>query len=249
MSGLDQNEDVNNIDNLNEPNTENESNGSNDDNDSNNDEPSENELDDSNNENELDSNDSNNDNESNNEEPLENELNDTPAPQPWENAPSDCLFYEKIYDDGHLGSFTQSAELAYKMGWDIEHNYILIADTEQSDINGWTYRKEVCPRKTQEQLNQETVNKRIVEIQNAVQKILDDKAKEKLYDNGFAIASYATSTKESFRTEAQRFVAWRDDVWSKCYEILADFQSGEIDMPSVEYVIERLPVLNWDSGN
>ena len=57
-------------------------------------------------------------------------------PNPWDNAPTDVYFYEKIYEDGHLGSFTQSAELAYKSGWDIENNYIPISDTQQSDING-----------------------------------------------------------------------------------------------------------------
>ena len=73
-----------------------------------------------------------------------------PVPNPWDNAPSDVYFYEKIYDDGHLGAFTDSAELAYKLGRDIEHNYIPISDTQQSDINGWTYRKELCPMKTEE---------------------------------------------------------------------------------------------------
>ena len=71
-------------------------------------------------------------------------------PNPWDNAPENVYFYEKIYPDGHLGSFTQSAELAYKSGWDIENNYISIEDTQQSDINGWTYRKELCPMKTEE---------------------------------------------------------------------------------------------------
>ena len=73
-------------------------------------------------------------------------------PNPWDNAPTDVYFYEKIYEDGHLGSFTQSAELAYKSGWDIENNFIAISDTQQSDINGWTYRKDVCPMKTEEDL-------------------------------------------------------------------------------------------------
>ena len=73
-------------------------------------------------------------------------------PNPWDNAPENVYFYEKIYEDGHLGSFTQSAELAYKSGWDIENNFIAIEDTQQSDINGWTYRKEPCPMKTKEDL-------------------------------------------------------------------------------------------------
>ena len=83
-----------------------------------------------------------------NNEPVIEELE--PVPNPWDDAPTDVYFYEKIYDDGHLGSFTQSAELAYKLGRDIEHNYIPISDTQQSDINGWTYRKELCPMKTEE---------------------------------------------------------------------------------------------------
>ena len=85
-----------------------------------------------------------------NNEPVIEEL--APIPNPWDNAPTDVYFYEKIYEDGHLGSFTQSAELAYKSGWDIENNYISIEATQQSDINGWTYRKDVCPMKTEEDL-------------------------------------------------------------------------------------------------
>ena len=73
-------------------------------------------------------------------------------PNPWDNAPENVYFYEKMYPDGHLGSFTQSAELAYKSGWDIENNYIPISDTQQSDINGWTYRKSECPMKTEQDL-------------------------------------------------------------------------------------------------
>ena len=71
-------------------------------------------------------------------------------PNPWDDAPENVYFYEKIYEDGHLGSFTQSAELAYKSGWDIEHNFIAISDVQQSDINGDLYRKELCPMKTEE---------------------------------------------------------------------------------------------------
>ena len=75
-----------------------------------------------------------------------------PIPNPWDNAPENVYFYEKMYPDGHLGAFTQSAELAYKSGWDIEHNCIWIGDTQVSDINGWTYRKDLCPMKTEQDL-------------------------------------------------------------------------------------------------
>ena len=88
-------------------------------------------------------------------------------PNPWDNAPTDVYFYEKIYDDGHLGSFTQSAELAYKLGWDIE-NYIAIEDTQQSDINGWTYRKELCPMKTEQDLLKDQYRLEIQQLKKAL---------------------------------------------------------------------------------
>lgn len=103
-----------------------------------------------------------------NNEPEIEELE--PVPNPWDNAPSDVYFYEKMYEDGHLGSFTQSAELAYKSGWDIENNYIAISDTQQSDINGWTYRKELCPMKTEQDLLKDQYR---LEIQQ-LKKLLSD---------------------------------------------------------------------------
>lgn len=93
---------------------------------------------------------------------------------------------------------------------------------------------------------EEIVKSRITEIQSAVQNLLDSKAQEKNYDNGFAIASYANSTDTIFHEEANRFIAWRDTCWRECYNILAQFQNGEIEMPTVEYVLERLPTLDWE---
>lgn len=185
------------------------------------------------------------------EEPIEEEINqeivdNTPPSNPWDNAPSNVYFYEKIYEDGHLGSSTESAEQAYRMGWDIVNNYIPIEDTDISDINGWIYRKELCPHKTQEQIQQELVNQRIKEIQAAVQHLLDSKAREKLYDDAFAICSYANSTDETFHSEANQFIAWRDHCWRKCYEILALFQNGDIPMPTVGEVLRQLPTLDWE---
>lgn len=71
-------------------------------------------------------------------------------PEPWENAPEGLVYYEKMYPDGHLGSFTKSPELAYKFGW--FDNSIPEEDLKVSDINGWTYRKSECPMKTEQDL-------------------------------------------------------------------------------------------------
>ena len=82
------------------------------------------------------------------EETLDNE----PVPNPWDNAPKNVYFYDKLHSNGRLGSFTESAQIAYISGWDIEHNFIPIADTQISDIDDWPWVKELCPMKTEEDL-------------------------------------------------------------------------------------------------
>lgn len=82
-------------------------------------------------------------------------------------------------------------------------------------------------------------------IQESVQNILDSKAQELNYDNGFAIASYSNSTVEKFRNEARQFIQYRDLCWAKCYELLGKYESGEIPRPSVVQVLEQLPTLEW----
>ena len=103
-----------------------------------------------------------------NNKPVIEELE--PVPNPWDDAPTDVYFYEKMYEDGHLGAFTKSAEFAYKLGWDIENNYIAISDTQKSDINGWTYRKELCPMKTEEDLLKDQYRSEITQLK----KLLSD---------------------------------------------------------------------------
>ena len=58
-------------------------------------------------------------------------------------------YYEKIYEDHHLGSFTESTKLAYDLGW--QNNTVAITDTEVSDLTGWTYLKGYAPKKTEKQ--------------------------------------------------------------------------------------------------
>ena len=125
-----------------------------------------------------------------------------PEPNPWEDAPADCYFYEKIYEDGHLGSFTESAEMAYKFGWDIEHNYIPIADTEQSDVNGWTYPKELCPHKSDRDKQIELWNREIFEL------------KEELSQTDYKAIKYAEGvlTDEDYQPTGIQRQAWRKRI-------------------------------------
>ena len=62
-------------------------------------------------------------------------------------------YYDKVYEDHHLGSFTESTKLAYQLGW--QNNTVAITDTEISELNGWTYLKGYAPKKSLETLKQE----------------------------------------------------------------------------------------------
>ena len=136
------------------------------------------------------------------EEPSEPEPQPQPQPNPWDDAPADCYFYEKIYEDGHLGSYTESAEMAFKMGWDIEHNYILIADTEKSDVNGFTYPKELCPHKSERDKQIELWNREIFEL------------KEELQRTDYKAIKYAEGvlTDEDYQPTGIQRQAWRKRI-------------------------------------
>ena len=118
-------------------------------------------------------------------------------PEPWENAPEGLVYYEKMYEDGHLGSFTKSAELAYKFGW--FDNSIPEEDLEVSDVNGWTYLKSKCPHKTQSDIERE----------NAIQEIAQ--LKKQLSDTDYKAIKYAEGQlieEEYSATRSQR-ASWR----------------------------------------
>ena len=66
-------------------------------------------------------------------------------------------YYDKLHDDHHLGSFTESTKLAYELGW--QDNTVAISDTEVSELNGWTYLKGYAPKKTEEQKLNELASK------------------------------------------------------------------------------------------
>ena len=123
-------------------------------------------------------------------------------PNPWDNAPENVYFYEKMYPDGHLGAFTKSAEMAYKFGWDIENNYISIEDTQQSDINGWTYRKDLCPMKTEQDLLKDQYRLEITQL------------KKQLSDTDYKAIKYAEGqlTEEEYSPIRLQRQSYRDRI-------------------------------------
>ena len=82
-------------------------------------------------------------------------------------------------------------------------------------------------------------------IRDNVQLMLDRKAQEKNYDNGFALSTYSNSTIPTFKEEAKKYIEWRDQCWMICYGLLDKYQSGEIERPTVDDVMNQMPTLEW----
>lgn len=85
--------------------------------------------------------------------------------------------------------------------------------------------------------------------EDAVQAYLDQTAQSRDYDNTYTCLSYLSSTDEIWNRESHAFNAWRDQVWRKCHEILNAVMFGELEMPTVEELIQQLPVIDWNDPN
>ena len=94
---------------------------------------------------------------------LEQELEQETQETVIEQVPN-TYYYDKLYDDKHLGSFTESTQLAYQLGW--QDNTVAITDTEVSELNGWTYLKGYAPKKTESMILIEKYQSEIVELKN-----------------------------------------------------------------------------------
>jgi hypothetical protein len=88
---------------------------------------------------------------------------------------------------------------------------------------------------------------------NAIQAHMDSVIATRGYgepDGRFALMScctYATSSNPKFSAEGQAAVEWRDGVWAKCYEVMADVMEGKRAIPTREELIAELPVFSWPS--
>lgn len=85
----------------------------------------------------------------------------------------------------------------------------------------------------------------VSDYEDAVQAHVDAAARSKLFRDGVTLASYTTSTNPQWASEAQAFVAWRDQVWAYAYQELARVMGGEREQPTVADIIAELPPISW----
>jgi hypothetical protein len=83
------------------------------------------------------------------------------------------------------------------------------------------------------------------EYRQAIKQLLYNKAQEKDYDSEQSIASYATSTNEDWKSEAQQFVQWRDTVYEYSLGVLSDVQAELIEPPTMHDFLKDVPDFNW----
>jgi hypothetical protein len=82
-------------------------------------------------------------------------------------------------------------------------------------------------------------------FEDAIEAYMDSVVQTRNYKNIHTAASYVNSTNEKFAREGAACNKWRDDVWDKCYAVLAEVKAGTRPIPTLEEVIAELPVLVW----
>jgi hypothetical protein len=80
---------------------------------------------------------------------------------------------------------------------------------------------------------------------SAIQAMLDAKATERKYFGIISACTYGDSTNATFKAEAQACIAWRDAVWAKAYDVLAQVQAGTLAQPTVAAMLAMLPTMTW----
>jgi hypothetical protein len=166
--------------------------------------------------------------------------------------PDTTVFYREIIerDDGTkaLGMPTHSSRQAESWGY-LEQHYdeseLTYIGTAESGIY---YLKDYAPKpETEEQKRARIFESKKIEISDAVQRVIDETAHKRGYDTGVSLMSYATSNNARYHADAVEFSDWRDSVWDIAHDVENKVLAGELDIDdvSVEYVLERLPVLEW----
>jgi hypothetical protein len=77
-----------------------------------------------------------------------------------------------------------------------------------------------------------------------VQSVLDSTAVARGYASILSMCTYATSTNPTFAADGQVGVAWRDAVWTYCYQVMADVLAGTRAVPTTEELLAGIPLIS-----
>lgn len=102
---------------------------------------------------------------------------------------------------------------------------------------GWLYENDEFKPKPIPQKTNEEIQK---EYAQAMQAHIDQTARTKDYDDGYACATYVNSTNDVWKQEALDFIAWRDSVWSYAYNV-----QQQDTIPDLEDFIDNAPKIGW----
>lgn len=79
----------------------------------------------------------------------------------------------------------------------------------------------------------------------AVQRHLDETARERGYDNILSLCTYATDPDPTFAAEGQAGVEWRGACWKAAQDVLNDVTAGTRGVPTEAELIAELPGFTW----
>jgi len=89
------------------------------------------------------------------------------------------------------------------------------------------------------------INALSLDLAATIQYLIEQISRSKQYESAVSCASYANSTNETWKIEADTFIAWRDTVWVYAYEQLATYSGNQAPLPTVEQFIASLPAIIW----
>lgn len=119
---------------------------------------------------------------------------------------------------------------------------MLIKLVNKNKLTATDYEEIVSDKFLNAKLTKEEIQTHLTKV---VQDYMDTTVQTRGYDNIHTVCTYATSTDSTFKTEGLACVKWRDTVWRKCYDILAEIKEGTRTIPTEKELIAELPILNW----
>lgn len=140
----------------------------------------------------------------------------------------------------------------YKYPGQIELGNINFRQPDEDILIGyWAVPNEPQPTE-KELIDYGIANERVIQINatsidcaQAVQAVIDKAAQSRSYSDGISCATYSTSSNVQWKAEAQAFIDWRDQVWNYLYALLATLMGNKEPIPSVQEIINDLPVMVW----